>query len=674
MNRLPKSRCALLLLLSCSCIPIGFSQEAGNRNPDRQLRRVVEPLIEAHDGDVAVAIENLRSGEFFHFQSDHAMPTASLIKFPLLVATYHAAQQGDVDLAAPIELNQEDKVPGSGILTEHISNGVTLSLRDYVRLMIRYSDNTATNVVAGQIGLPATAELMESLGCPNTKLHSLVYRADTSIFPKRSRQFGLGSTTAAEMVRLFALLHRGELASAEATTEMTQHLLACDDHSKLARFLSGDVKIAHKTGAIANCRNDAGILYTKSGAVAVCVLTNNNRDQSWSDDNAASLLCANLGKAVVDRFGGTTHSRRMQQGAQGEMVETLQRTLNQRLDPAPDLAIDGDFGPATRGAVERFQREHALEVTGVVGLKTWQRLGTLVEHDEPVPSPEVIRNQVLPKQARPSLSDPPIVTCKAWAIGDSDGNVLWESNSNAKLEGASTTKIMTAYVVLRLADADPELFDEVVTFSQRADNTVGSTCGLRAGEHVTVRELLHGLLLPSGNDAAVALAEHFGRRCAAKSTSDSAYDSFIKAMNATAASLGMTHTHYTNPHGLSNSEHVVSASDLLRLGVQAMQIDLFRKIVRVRQFGCRVESNEGYARNVLWKSTNRLLAIEGYAGVKTGTTGAAGACLVSCAQQDDDELFVVVLGSGSSDARYADTRNLYRWRWRQNARSESSRK
>jgi D-alanyl-D-alanine carboxypeptidase (penicillin-binding protein 5/6) len=663
MNRRPCTRFTFFAILICSSVSSTLADPAEQREPDRQLRNAIGPLVDAHQGDVAVAIEHLDSGDSFRHRSDQAMPTASLIKFPLLVAAYHAAEGGDVDLDMRIELKQQDKVPGSGLLTEHVSDGAVLTLRDYVRLMMRYSDNTATNIVAEQVGLRATAERMESLGCPDTKMNSLVYRRDTSIFSDRSKQFGLGSTTAAEMVRLLALLHRGQLAGDAATREMTEHLLACDDDTKMARFLSPNVKIAHKTGAIANCRTDAGILYTESGPVAVCVLTNKNEDQSWSADNAANLLCASIAKAVVNRFGGSSSSQSLQQGAVGKLVETLQRTLNKRLSPSPELAIDGDFGPASRGALERFQSEQALPITGVVDRKTWQRMGPLIEQDDPVPDPEIVRAEVLPITARPPLSDPPIVTCKAWVVGDTDGNVLWESNANAPLEPASTTKIMTAYVVLRQAEEDPGLLDESITFSERADRTVGSTSGIRSGESVTIRESLYGLLLPSGNDASVALAEHCGRRLEANSAEDSSYESFIEAMNATAAELGMANSNYQNTHGLSDPLHVVSAADLLRLGAAAMQIDLFRQIVRTRQFGCRVESDQGYARNVLWKNTNRLLAIEGYTGVKTGTTSAAGACLVSRGRFGKEELMVVVLGSSSSDARYADTRNLYRWAW-----------
>ena len=168
--------------------------------------------------------------------------------------------------------------------------------------MIVYSDNTATNLVLDQIGLPATSKTMESLDLPHTKIHAKVYRRDTSIFPERSKQFGLGSTTANEMVRLFERLHQRKLVSDEASRAMLDHLANCDDKTKLAAKLPPGTKLAHKSGAVSDVRCDAGILETRAGPVAVCVLTRKNKDQRWTDDNAAQVLCATIGRAVYDHF------------------------------------------------------------------------------------------------------------------------------------------------------------------------------------------------------------------------------------------------------------------------------------------------------------------------------------------------------------------------------------
>ena len=482
---------------------------------DAELENAITPLLKSHRGDVSLAIRNLKSGERFEHDSNRPMPTASLIKLPIMVTAYLRADDGKLDLTKSIELKETDRVPGSGILTNHFSNGTSMPLRDYIRLMIRYSDNTATNIVIDQIGLPLTAQTMEALGLAKTKLHSKLYRGDTSIFPKRSAKFGIGSTTAAEIVELLYSLEAGKLASVTSTAEMREHLLACEDATKLGRNLSTEVEFAHKTGEISNCRTDGGIIYTDSGPVAVCFLTNRNDDQSFEEDNDAHLLAAEIGQIVVERFGNVVSDKTMREGAFGSLVESLQRTLNNRLAPERSLSVDGDFGPATRSAVQLFQRKNDLPATGIVDAATWRALGTLIDEDEPVPPPAVVNAAELEKSNQPPLSDPPSVTCKAWVIADNtSGEAIYEFNSHTALETASTTKIMTALVVLNYVAKHPNQLSEKIEFSERADNTVGSTAGIRAGEQITVREALYGLLLPSGNDAAVALAEKFGTRIA----------------------------------------------------------------------------------------------------------------------------------------------------------------
>src|SRR5262249_27182164 len=156
--------------------------------------------------------------------------------------------------------------------------------RDAVRLMIALSDNTATNLVLDQVGIGSTAETMEKLGYPNTKIHAKVFRRDTSVFPERSKQFGLGSTTASEMVRLCEALYKNELVSPEACAAMLDHLKACDDKEKFPRYLPSGTKIAFKTGSLDEVRTAAGIIYSKGGPIALCVLSNDNEDHRWVPD------------------------------------------------------------------------------------------------------------------------------------------------------------------------------------------------------------------------------------------------------------------------------------------------------------------------------------------------------------------------------------------------------
>src|SRR5687768_8877230 len=147
------------------------------------------------------------------------------------------------------------------------------------------------------------------------------------------------------------------------------------------------------------------------------------------------------------------------------------------------------------------------------------------------------------------LDGPPVVTAKAWAVADGmTGKVLWGSAEAEARPMASTTKIMTAWIVLRLAADDPKALDETVTFSERAAKTTGSSAKLNTGERLPVRELLYGLMLPSGNDAAVALAEHFGGHF--KGDGDSVAR-FVAEMNRRTKALGLKEMSFADPNGLS---------------------------------------------------------------------------------------------------------------------------
>ncbi|QDV26243.1 serine hydrolase [Aureliella helgolandensis] len=645
------------------------------------LAAALQPLVDAHAGDVAVAAaildSDLKTRISWNYQGDQVMPTASLIKLPVMIEAYRQAQAGGLSLEHLIVLREEDKVPGSGILTEQFSAGTSLPLNDAIRLMMRYSDNTATNLVLDSIGLESTAKTMAELGFPETRIHSKVFRRDTSIDSDRSQKYGLGSTTANETVTLLSQLVRGELADESSTQSMLDHLFACEATNGFPRDLPAGTRVAHKTGSVTLARTEAGIIDSPAGKIVLCVLTNNNEDKRWSENNAGNVLCAKLAKAAFDLVNpepaDTSESfpQQLSEGSTGELVEALQRTLNARIQS--DLGIDGDFGPATAAAVKKFQTSAKLSNSGVVDAQTWQALGEILMVPEPVAAPELINSEKLAVAPPLDPLAPPQVTAKAFAILDlATGEVLAELNGDEPLPNASTTKLLTAYVVLDYAQSHPEVLQETVTFSERADQTLGSTSGVKAGEQLPVYELLYGLMLPSGNDASVALAEHFGGRLANPSqpeaNAEEAYDAFIAAMNAKAQTLHMTHTHFANPHGLPAEKHHSSAIDLAKLAKAALKLPEMRKYVTCRQRGCQVTSLNGYSRNILWKNTNRLLGQAGFTGLKTGTTSAAGACLVASGVREEQARVVVVLGAVSSDARYVDARNLFAWSWRDTAR------
>jgi D-alanyl-D-alanine carboxypeptidase (penicillin-binding protein 5/6)/beta-lactamase class A len=124
----------------------------------------------------------------------------------------------------------------------------------------------------------------------------------TSIDPAATKKFGLGSTTARDMAELLALIDAGKVVSPEACKEMLGHLKACDDKQKMTRFLPAGTVVAHKTGSVNASKTDAGIIYTKSGPVALCVLTDENDDRRWVADNAAQVLIGKVAREVYDHF------------------------------------------------------------------------------------------------------------------------------------------------------------------------------------------------------------------------------------------------------------------------------------------------------------------------------------------------------------------------------------
>lgn len=236
----------------------------------------------------------------------------------------------------------------------------------------------------------------------------------------------------------------------------------------------------------------------------------------------------------------------------------------------------------------------------------------------------------------------PPLSAPAALLADSDTNqVLATLDANQPRAVASTTKIMTA--LLALERANP--MDQVVVSPTALVG--GSTMGLTAGEVVTVEDLLWGLLLNSGNDAAVALAEHVAGSEAA----------FVQLMNQRAAELGMTNTRFANPHGLDEPDHYSSAYDLWLVTQEALKYSLFREMVATPSYVA--------AGHPLFTTNELLSLVPGADGVKTGTTLEAGQCLVGSVSQDGHRSVVVVLGSQD---RYGDAQSLLahsaaHWRW-----------
>lgn len=273
------------------------------------------------------------------------------------------------------------------------------------------------------------------------------------------------------------------------------------------------------------------------------------------------------------------------------------------------------------------------------------------------------------KKPADRLSGPPEVSAKGWAIIDGNtGKLLWGANENEQLVLASTSKIMTAWLVLDLQTKVPDILQQTLVVSEKAAKTTGSSAKIEAGDRLPIRELMYGLLLPSGNDAAAALAEHCGPLYRQEGDPEGAEETFVAQMNRQAEAWKLAQTRYFDPHGLGKNHS--STANLATIAWKAMQNEQFRQYVQTRQYEYEVTSAKDEKRKVVWKNTNRLLETDGYDGIKTGTTTAAGNCLVSSGRRGKDHLIMAVLGSTSSDGRYVDSRNLFRWAWRERGHAD----
>ena len=223
------------------------------------------------------------------------------------------------------------------------------------------------------------------------------------------------------------------------------------------------------------------------------------------------------------------------------------------------------------------------------------------------------------------------------------GQVLYESNAHEKLRPASVTKVMTLLLVMEAIDSGALSYDDVVTGSAHAAGMGGSQIWLKENEQMTVRDLLKAVCIVSGNDAAVALAEHLA----------GSEDAFVERMNARAQELGMNDTHFVNCTGLPAAGHLTSACD-----IALMSRELILHHPDIRQF-TTVWMDSLRGGESMLVNTNKLIRFyDGATGLKTGSTGSAGYCLSATAEKNGMELIAVVLKGKTSDERFSDAKSL----------------
>lgn len=239
-----------------------------------------------------------------------------------------------------------------------------------------------------------------------------------------------------------------------------------------------------------------------------------------------------------------------------------------------------------------------------------------------------------------NLNDEPKINSRSAVVIDRKSkNIIYGKNENVKKAMASTTKIMTAMVVIQNTN-----LNNIVDISKKAAGTGGSRLGLKAGDKITVKDLLYGLLLRSGNDCAVALAEYVA----------GSVKEFSNLMNQNAQMLGLNNTHFVTPHGLDEEEHYTTAYELAILADYALNNEVFAQIVNTKSYTININKNSKTLNN-----TNELLGnLNGVYGVKTGFTNGAGRCLVTSIKRGNLDVICVVLGADTKKDRTRDSAKL----------------
>lgn len=245
------------------------------------------------------------------------------------------------------------------------------------------------------------------------------------------------------------------------------------------------------------------------------------------------------------------------------------------------------------------------------------------------------------QEASNSVSSAPVINSRAAIIFEkTTGSILYGKNENEKRKMASTTKIMTAIVVLENVTD----LTQIITISKKAASIGGSRLGLSTNDKISVSDLLYGLLLCSGNDTAIALAEFVG----------GSVEGFATLMNQKAIELGLNNTHFVTPHGLDNDEHYTTAYELALLTRYALENETFSKIVSTRSYSVVINRSSKTIGN-----TNELLGyLNGVYGVKTGFTNGANRCLVTACKRGDLDVICVVLGADTKKNRTQDSLKL----------------
>lgn len=266
-----------------------------------------------------------------------------------------------------------------------------------------------------------------------------------------------------------------------------------------------------------------------------------------------------------------------------------------------------------------------------------------------------------------TLIPAPQVTASAWSIINADNReFLWSKNGETPHDIASLTKMMTCYLVKQCIKQDLCHENDIVTVPKEATLLGGTTAYLKQNDQLKIIDLLYGMMLPSGNDAAFSLAEHCGglmQNDPKINKQKSKYTNamyFVKQMNITCRRLGFKNTKFLNPHGLSHLGNQSTAIEIGKLGAALIKKPLICSIVGQVKYSCEVR-NKGVPRKLSWCNTNALLGQNGVTGLKTGHTQTAGPCLCVTFSTNGYNLVVTLFKCRTPEKRWAEANRLMSW-------------
>ena len=293
------------MLVTIFCLSFLMSAAFGTAAPQQQQTPPEQRLaaIASHfGGKVTFAVVDLKTGERYGLAADQPVATASVIKLPVMVEAFFQMQEGKLQWSQPVEETGFDRVRGSGILQD-LHQQIGLTLGDAVTLMIDLSDNTASNIVIRTVGIDSVNARMRTLGLRHTALNGYVFH-EKDASNEDAKKFGLGVTTADDMVHLLTLIKQHAILTPAACDQMLTILAKQRDNDAFPRYTSNlqGVTWEHKTGALDAIRNDVGIAETPVGPVVMAGFAYDSPDHQWTADNVALLVLGRLAQAALARF------------------------------------------------------------------------------------------------------------------------------------------------------------------------------------------------------------------------------------------------------------------------------------------------------------------------------------------------------------------------------------